>query len=80
VIHKLTANIGQFGFCDSLVISFFEGRMFSHWIVTNITCACGTLQCRKTRIPCRDKLVICGLYTLILTKLSTWAYMTVIPL
>jgi hypothetical protein len=36
--------------------------MFSRWIVTNITSARGTLHCRKTRIPCGDQLVICGLY------------------
>jgi hypothetical protein len=37
--------------------------MFSRWIVTNITSARGTLHCRKTRIPCRDELLICGQYT-----------------
>jgi hypothetical protein len=37
--------------------------MFSRWIVTNITSAGGTLHCRKTRIPCRHQLVICGQYT-----------------
>jgi hypothetical protein len=36
--------------------------MFSRWIVTNITSACGTLRCRKTRIPCGDQLVMCGHY------------------
>jgi hypothetical protein len=36
--------------------------MFSRWIVTNIASARGTLHSRKTRIPCRDQLVICGLY------------------
>jgi hypothetical protein len=36
--------------------------MFSRWIVTNITSARGTLHCRKTRIPCVDQVVICGLY------------------
>jgi hypothetical protein len=36
--------------------------MFSLWILTNITSARGTLHCRKTRIPCRDQLVICGQY------------------
>jgi hypothetical protein len=45
----------------ALFISFFEGRMFSRWIVTNITSASETLHCRKTRIPCGDQLVICGL-------------------
>jgi hypothetical protein len=29
---------------------------------SNITSARGTLHCRKTRIPCGDQLVICGLY------------------
>jgi hypothetical protein len=33
----------------ALFISFFEGRMFSRWIVTKITSARGTLHCRKTR-------------------------------
>jgi hypothetical protein len=36
--------------------------MFSRWIVTNITSARGTVHCRKTRISCGDRLVICGLY------------------
>jgi hypothetical protein len=36
--------------------------MFSCWIVTNITSARGTLHYRKTRIPCGDQLVTCGLY------------------
>jgi hypothetical protein len=36
--------------------------MFSRWIVTNITSARGTVHCRKTRIPCGEQLVICGLY------------------
>jgi hypothetical protein len=44
-------------------VSFFKGQMFSRWIVTNITSARGTLHCRKTRIPCGDQLMICGLYT-----------------
>jgi hypothetical protein len=58
VIHRLTANIGQFKHCNSLVhFFFFEGRMFSRCIVTNITSARGTLHCRKTRIFCRDQLV-----------------------
>jgi len=35
--------------------------MFSRWIITNITSARGTLHCRKTRIPCGNQLVICGL-------------------
>jgi hypothetical protein len=44
VIHSLTANIGQFGFwilstVTVLLISFFEGQMFSRWIVMNITSA-----------------------------------------
>jgi hypothetical protein len=37
--------------------------MFSRWIVTNIISARGTVLYRKTRIPCGDYLVICGLYT-----------------
>jgi hypothetical protein len=36
--------------------------MFSRLIVTNITSGRGTLHCRKTHSPCRDQLVICGLY------------------
>jgi hypothetical protein len=40
--------------------------MFSRWIVTNITSARGTLHCRKTRIPCGDQLVNCGLYVSII--------------
>jgi hypothetical protein len=36
--------------------------MFSRWIVTNITSARGTLHCRKTRRPCGDQPVVCGLY------------------
>jgi hypothetical protein len=43
-----------------LFISFFEGKMFSLWIITNITSARGTVRCRKTRIPYGDQLVICG--------------------
>jgi hypothetical protein len=43
VIHSLTANFGQFGFwilsVRALFISFFDERMFSRWIVTNITSA-----------------------------------------
>jgi hypothetical protein len=41
-----------------LFISFLEGRMFSRWIITNITSARGTVHCRK--IPCWDQLMICG--------------------
>jgi hypothetical protein len=44
----------------ALFISFFEGRMFSRWIVTNITSVRETLHYRKTHIIC-DQLVICGL-------------------
>jgi hypothetical protein len=67
VIHSLTANIGQFGLhCNSLVHFFLWGRMFSRWIVTNITSARGTVHCRKIRIPCGDQLVICGLYALLI--------------
>jgi hypothetical protein len=33
VIHSLTAKIGH---VHDLLISFFEGRMISRWIVTNI--------------------------------------------
>jgi hypothetical protein len=55
VIHGLTANIGQFGnIVTALLIYFFDGRMFSRWIVTNITSASGTLHCRKTRNPCDE--------------------------
>jgi hypothetical protein len=36
--------------------------MFSRWIVTNITSACGTVYCRKTSIPCGDQLGIYGQY------------------
>jgi hypothetical protein len=46
----------------ALLIYFFEGRMFSRWIVTKITSARGTLHCRKTRIPYGDLLVIGRLY------------------
>jgi hypothetical protein len=35
--------------------------MFSRWTVTNITSARETVLCLKTRIPCGDQLVICGL-------------------
>jgi hypothetical protein len=42
--------------------------MFSRWIVTNITFVRGTLHCRKTRIPCGDQIVICGLYTVLLPR------------
>jgi hypothetical protein len=59
MIHSLTANIGQLKHCNSLV-HLFEGRMFSRWIVTNITSARENLHYRKTRIPCGDQLVICG--------------------
>jgi hypothetical protein len=47
--------------------------MFSRWTVTNITSDRGTLHCRKTRIPCGDQLVICGLYSVNcpVTKLLT---------
>jgi hypothetical protein len=45
----LTANIGQVGsIVTVLFISFFQGRMFSRWIVMNITSDRGTLHCRKT--------------------------------
>jgi hypothetical protein len=57
-IHSLTATIGH---VHALFISFFEGRKFWRWIATNITSARGTLYCRKTRIPCGDRLGICGL-------------------
>jgi hypothetical protein len=63
VTHSLTANILQFrSIVTALLISFFEGRMFSRWILTNITSAGVTLHCRKTLIPCGDQLVICGKY------------------
>jgi hypothetical protein len=38
--------------------------MFSRGIVTNITSVRGTLHCRKTLIPCRDQLLMCGVYNL----------------
>jgi hypothetical protein len=65
VIHSLTANIGKFGsiVTTALLISFFEGRMFSRWIVTNSTSARGPVHCLKTLIPCGDQLVYCGQYT-----------------
>jgi hypothetical protein len=54
--------IGQFGLhCNSLVHLFLAGRMFSRWIITNITSTRGTLHCSKIRIPCGGQLVICGL-------------------
>jgi hypothetical protein len=57
VIHSLTANIGHFGSTvTALFISFFDGRMFSRWIVTTITSARGTLLYRITRIPCGCRL------------------------
>jgi hypothetical protein len=62
MIHSLTATSGSLNFSASLFISFFEGRMLSRWIVTNITSVRGTLHCRKTRIRCDDQLVIYGLY------------------
>jgi hypothetical protein len=46
-----------------LLISFYEGSMFSHWILTNITSTRGNLHCRKTRIPRGDQLVIGGEYS-----------------
>jgi hypothetical protein len=46
----------------SLIKRRNEGRIFSRWIETNFTSARGTLHCHKTRIPCRDQLMICGLY------------------
>jgi hypothetical protein len=46
--------------------------MFSRWIVMNITSAPGTLHCRKTRIPCGDKLVICGQYSPFFLLLETF--------
>jgi hypothetical protein len=36
--------------------------MFSRWIVTNITSACGTVYCRKASIHCGDQLGIYGQY------------------
>jgi hypothetical protein len=39
-----------------------EAGWASHWIVTNITSARGTLHSRKTTIPCGDQLMVCGLY------------------
>jgi hypothetical protein len=63
VFHSLTANTQNFGsIVTALFISFYEGQIFSRWIVTKITSARGTLYSRKTRIPCGDQLVICGLY------------------
>jgi hypothetical protein len=48
VIHSLTANIGKLeiiiNVVTALFISVFEGRMFSRWIVTNITSALGTMH------------------------------------
>jgi hypothetical protein len=61
VIHSLTTNIGH---VHALFISFFEGRIFSHWILMKIICASGTLHCRKTHIPCGDQLEICALYVI----------------
>jgi hypothetical protein len=58
MIQGLTANIRH---VHALFISFFDGRMVSRWIVTNITSARGTLHCRKPRIRLGDQLVICGL-------------------
>jgi hypothetical protein len=62
VIHILTTNIWQLGsIVNNSLLRFSEGRMFSRWIVMNITSARGTLHCRDTRIPCGDQLVICVL-------------------
>jgi hypothetical protein len=52
-----------------LFIYFFERRMFSRWIVTNITSSHETLHCRKTRIPRGDQLVFCGQFYTRLWKL-----------
>jgi hypothetical protein len=60
--ESLTANIGKFGSIVTVMFTFFfECRMFSRCIISNITPARGTLHCRKTRIPCGNQLVICGL-------------------
>jgi hypothetical protein len=58
-------------------MSFFEGRMFSSWIVTNITFARGTLHCLQDshffRGLARDlwtvaqRLLICGSVVLEMT-------------
>jgi hypothetical protein len=44
--------------------------MFSPRMVTNITSARGTVHCRKTRIPCGDQLMICGLYSFLTLALD----------
>jgi hypothetical protein len=74
-IHSLSANIGQYKHCNSvtaLFISLFEWRMFSRWIVTNITSARGTVHCRKTRIPCGDQPLIFGLYKNFNSKITVY--------
>jgi hypothetical protein len=43
---------GSLSIVKALFIYFFDGWMFSRWIVTNFTSVRGTLHCRKTRIPC----------------------------
>jgi hypothetical protein len=61
-IHILTANVGRVGsIVTALFIYFFEGRMFSCWIVMDVTSTRGTFHCCKTHIPCGDQLMICGL-------------------
>jgi hypothetical protein len=50
--------------------------MFSRWIVMNITPACGTLHCRKIRIPCGDQLMICGRYLTLTANIGQFKYVT----
>jgi hypothetical protein len=59
VIHSLLQSSGSLeALLTALFISFFEGGMFSRWIVTNITFARGTLHCSKSSIPCGNQPVI----------------------
>jgi hypothetical protein len=60
VIHNLLHTSISLIIVTAMLIYFFEWRMFSRWIVTNITSVRGTLYCHKTRILCGDQLVICG--------------------
>jgi hypothetical protein len=60
VIHSLAANIGQLKHYNSVVHFFLLGvNVFTFDSVEHS--ARGTLHCRKTRTPCGDQLVICGL-------------------
>jgi hypothetical protein len=61
VIHNLIANIGQCKHCNGLVHFFLRGENVFTLDSNDITSAHGILHCHKTRVPCRDQLVISGL-------------------